>query len=85
MYAALLRPFHCRFFVAAQWCCLQMAHRSVHNTCTTGRIYPVPSDFCVGGLTCLACVCAFDGFLLSFLLLSTCPTIAHLCYTSDTL
>ena len=28
---------------------------------------------CVGGLTFLACACAFDGFLLYFLLVSACP------------
>ena len=37
---------------------------------------------CVGGLTFIACVCVVGGFLVSFLLLSTCPTIASRCNNS---
>ena len=34
---------------------------------------------CVVGTTYLACVCAFSGFSLLFLIVSTCSAIASLC------
>ena len=39
----------------------------------------------IGGLTFLACVCAFNGFLLSVQLLYTCLAIASLCNASTSL
>ena len=53
-----------------------MAHQAMKRNllhvwaCSAGGCSVVPLA-CVGGLTLLACACAFHGFLLSFLLVST--------------
>ena len=52
----------------------------VHLGCLSDSLLLVWRSWAVcGGLTFLACLCAFGGFLLWFLLVYTCQSVASLC------